>query len=783
MRTAQADAWSTGMATPAGATVRRSVRVRGTVQGVGFRPAVCRFATTLSLSGFVRNDADGVDIEIEGAAAAIARFVTELASVAPAVARIDSVETRPVAPRGELEFRIVPSVCSGAGTGPAPHASIPADLAPCALCLAELHDPEDRRYQYPFINCTACGPRFTIVRAVPYDRGATTMAPFALCADCRREYDDPTDRRHHAEPNACPACGPQLALIVPGARPAMGEAALARAVRLLRRGGIVAIKAAGGFVLAVDAGDLAAVARLRARKRRPDKPFAVMARSLADLQRIVHVDAAAEGALASAARPIVLARARRAGAIAANVAPWLDELGVFLPATPLQHLLFSDGPRFLVMTSGNLSEEPIAADNAEAQHRLGSVADAFLLHDREIHARADDSVVRVIAGRARVTRRARGFVPDPLPLPYAGPSVLAVGGELKATICLTRDKEAILSQHLGDLDNADGFAFFEETVARLEQLVGCRPAAIAHDLHDDYRTTRWARSTALPRIPVQHHHAHIASCMVEHGRTTAVLGVAFDGTGLGPDRTLWGGEFMIADLSTYHRVAHLRPLPLLGGEAAVREPWRLGAAAMLDAGEALDLFEHVAPERRRALEQLWARPHLSKRATGAGRWFDAVAALCGLRTYASYDGQAAIELEALASAGDHPPYEVGFAYEEGAPLVVDLRPTIRAIAADLRAHVGAGVVAARFHRTLAHAIAVTCRCAREQGAPETVALSGGCFQNRRLTELAVAELEGLGFEVLLHERVPCNDGGLALGQAAVASFCLANGPTEGPPCA
>ena len=771
------------MATSAGATVRRSIRVRGTVQGVGFRPAVCRFATRLSLSGFVRNDADGVDIEIEGGAAAIARFVTELSSVAPAHARIDSVESTPVAPLGELEFRIVPSAARGADAQLVARASIPADLAPCARCLAELHDPADRRYHYPFINCTACGPRFTIVRAVPYDRAVTTMAPFSLCAECRREYADPTDRRFHAEPNACPACGPQLAFVASGARPALGEAALARAVRLLCHGQIVAIKAAGGFVLAVDAENLAAVGRLRHRKNRPDKPFAVMARSLADLQSIVQLDAAAERALTSTARPIVLARARRGGPIAVNVAPWLDELGVFLPATPLQHLLFSDGPRYLVMTSGNLSEEPIAADNEDAQRRLAPIADAFLIHDREIHARADDSVVRVVAGRARVMRRARGFVPDALPLPLAGPSVLALGGELKATVCLTRDGEAILSQHLGDLDNADSFAFFEETVERLQALAGCKPEVLAHDLHPDYRSTRWARETALPRIAVQHHHAHIASCMVEHGRTSPVLGVAFDGTGLGPDGTLWGGEFMIADLAAYRRVAHLRSLPLLGGEAAVRAPWRLGAAALLDAGEALDLFQHVAPERRRALEQLWARPHLSARATGAGRWFDAVASLCGLRTFASYDGQAAIELEAVAAAGDHPPYEIGFAYEAEAPLVVDLRSTIRAITADLRGGAGAAEVAARFHRTLAHAIAVTCASLREQGAPATVALSGGCFQNRLLTELAVAELTALGFEVLLHERVPCNDGGLALGQAAVASFRVATGPVGALPCA
>jgi hydrogenase maturation protein HypF len=758
------------------ARLRRAVHVSGVVQGVGFRPAVCRFATRLSLTGFVRNDERGVDIEIEGDADAIARFVSELRSIAPPVARIDTVETRPLPPRGEGEFRIAPSAHLGA---PA-HASIPADLAPCDACLEELYDPGDRRYRYPFINCTDCGPRFTIVRAVPYDRGATTMASFRLCPECRREYADPTDRRFHAEPNACPVCGPQLAFVARGAGAAVGEAALARAVRRLRRGQIVAVKGAGGFLLAVDATRADAVARLRARKLRPDKPLAVMARSLRDLERIVHLGAAAERALTSAARPIVLAPSRRDGPIAANVAPRLHELGVFLPATPLQHLLFEAGPPYMVMTSGNLSEEPIARDNAEAQRRLAPVADAFLLHDRDVHGRADDSVVRVIAGRARVMRRARGFVPDAVMLPVAGPGVLAVGGELKATVCLTRDRQAILSQHIGDLDNADGFAFFEEALARLAELAGSDPLFVAHDLHNDYRSTRWARESGLPCIGVQHHHAHIASCLAEHGRTGPVLGVAFDGTGLGSDGTLWGGEFLIADLREFRRVGHLRSLPLLGGEAAIRAPWRLAAAALLDAGEPLDLLEGIAGDQRRALEQLWARPHLSPRATGAGRWFDAVAALCGIGREVSYDGQAAVELEAAAvGGGNHTPYDFGFAYEINAPLAVDLRPVVRAIAADVRAGVRAAVIAARFHRTLAHAIAVTCGYAREGGAPRTVALSGGCFQNRLLTELTAVELRAKGFEVLLHERVPCNDGGLALGQAAVASFRLAAGRPDG----
>jgi hydrogenase maturation protein HypF len=679
-------------------------------------------------------------------------------------------------PSGEFE----PAMAFARRSGTEAGASVPADLAPCDACLAELFDPGDRRYRYPFINCTACGPRFTIVRAAPYDRQATTMAPFSLCPDCRREFDDPADRRFRAQPNACSVCGPQLAFMARGQRPAVGEAAVARAVRLLSHGQIVAVKAAGGFVLAADATNDGAVARLRARKRRPDKPLAVMARSLADLHRIVHIDGAEERALTSAARPIVIARARRAGPIAVNVAPWLQELGVSLPSTPLQHLLLADGPRFLIMTSGNPCEEPIARDNADAQRRLASVADAFLVHDREIHARADDSVVRVVAGRARVMRRARGFVPDALSLPVAGPAVLAVGGERNTAVCLTRDKQAILSQPISDLDGTGGFAFFEEAVARLAALAGRPPEVVAHDLQTDYRTTRWARATALPCIAVQHQHAHIASCLVEHRHFGPVLGVVFDGAGLGADGALWGGEFMIADLAEFRRVAHLRPLPLPGGEAAVRAPWRVGAAALLDAGEALDLFDHVAPERMRALEQVCARPHLSPRATGVGRWFDAVAALCGIRSDVSYDGQAAVELEAAAAPGNHTPYDVGFAYEADAPLVVDLRPTVRSIVADLRANVGAAVVAARFHQTLAHAIAVCCRAARDHGAPETVVLSGACFQNRRLTELATAELEALGFEVLLHERVPCDDGGLALGQAAIASFQLATGSRSAP---
>jgi hydrogenase maturation protein HypF len=755
--------------------VRRVLRVRGTVQGVGFRPTVCRLACDLALGGFVRNDNQGVSIEIEGGRGAVGRFVERLKAAAPAAAHIESMEGAPLPVVGEQSFRIAPSAATGSRT----LALIPADLAPCAECLRELREPSNRRYRYPFINCTACGPRFTIVRSVPYDRGGTTMDAFALCAACRAEYEDPRDRRFHAEPNACPACGPSLALLAAGMPDRIGDRALRAGAGWLARGATLAVKGVGGFLLAADASDPLAVARLRRRKRRPAKPFAVMARSLAELEQVASLDEASESALVSAARPIVLCRLRPGSRLAANVAPGLREVGVFLPSTPLHQLLLDDGPPLLVMTSGNRSEEPIAGDNAEAQRALADVADAFLLHDREIHARADDSVVRVVAGVPALVRRARGFVPGPIRLPFESPPVLAVGGELKATVCFARGDEAILSQHLGDLHDADTFAFFGETIGKLERLAGTEPELVAHDLHPDYRSTRWAdrfaRERGIETRAVQHHHAHVASCLVEHGRTGRVLGVVFDGTGLGADGTLWGGEILEADLSGFRRLGHLRPIALLGGEAAIREPWRLAAAALFDAGAPeADLLEAVGAPRAALARQLWERPGLAPRATGAGRWFDAVSALAGVCSESTYDGQAAIELEAVVEEGAAEPYPFAVEAPPGAPFVLDLRPMVRAIAGELRdGAVAPGLVSARFHRTMAEIVAAACVRARESGAAESVALSGGCFQNRRLAELAKAVLERRGFEVLLQRRVPCNDGGLALGQAAVAGFVAA----------
>ena len=655
---------------------------------------------------------------------------------------------------------------------PAPAAvAVPVDLAPCSDCLRELMDPQSRRYRYPFINCGQCGPRFTIVRALPYDREQTTMARFKMCVACRHEHDDPADRRFRAEASACPACGPRLQLVVAGRPQATGEMALGAAVAALRAGQIVALKGVGGFVLACDATRGDVVARLRARKRRPDKPLAVMARALVELERLVDLDNPAREALRSAARPIVVARTRPGSEVAPGVAAGYPELGVFLPATPLQHLLLSDGPALQVMTSGNPADEAPARDDREALTRLAGIADVFLLHGRKIHAPVEDSVVRVIAGEVSTVRRARGFVPAPFVLPVSGASVLAVGTEHRATICLTRGNEAILSQHLGELGDAETYRRFEETIAKMIMLTGTAPVAVAHDLGADLRPTRWAQRAGLRLHPVQHHHAHLASCLVEHGRSGPVLAVAFDGDGAGPDGTSWGGEFLLGDLGRYQRLGHLRPIRLPSGEPAghADSPWRLAASVLFDAGEPTNLVAHAGLAALAAVHDGWRRG-TGGLATGAARWFDAVSALCGVRREVSYEGQAAGELEAIAAPGEHAGYDFWIEQRPDSPFVIDLRPTVRDIAYGLRVGTAASTVAARFHRTLAQAIATACRHARDAGAPNTVVLTGNCFQNRLLTELTLAELVPSGFEVLRHRRVPANDGGLALGQAAIAAY-------------
>lgn len=752
--------------------IRHAIRVRGTVQGVGFRPAVYRAAIAARLGGFVRNDSEGVLVEVEGPRSVVEAFPGAIRRSAPPLARIDAIEITVGRVQGDRDFHVTTSA-----EAEVVRAMIPADTATCQACVRELFDPKDRRFRYPFIVCTSCGPRYTIVRDLPYDRARTTMAGFVMCAACREEYEDPANRRFHAEPIACASCGPRVALVELGAgsvvrHRAEGDDAIVRAASLLRGGAIVAVKGIGGYQLAVDARDDVAVRRLRERKRRPHKPFAVMARARAALEGIVELDHLAREVVLGPAHPIVLARALDAG-VAPSVAPGLRELGVMLPTTPLHHLLLADGPPVLVMTSGNVSDEPIAADDDDAVERLGAIADAFLVHDRPIHTRADDSVGRIVAGALQPVRRARGWAPEPIALGFDAPAVLAVGAELKSTVCLTRGGEAFVSQHVGDLGSLEARTFFAEVIARLERLLHVTPVAIAHDLHPDYASTRWALACGARTVDVQHHHAHVASCLVENGARGAAIGIAFDGTGCGPAGDLWGGEVLVFDLERFERIGHLRPIALAGGEAAIREPWRLAVAVLLDAGEPLEVGDLGHEARRRQIRAMLEKRIASPLATGAGRWFDAVAALVGVRDVISYEGQAAIELEALASRSEEPPYT--FEVEAGTPFEIDLRPAIRAIAADVRRHVPTAAIASRFHSTMAEVVLASCRIARRTHGIDVVALSGGCFQNVLLTERALRRLEADGFRPLVHRRVPPNDGGVALGQAAIAAHRLVAG--------
>lgn len=753
---------------------RYGIRVRGVVQGVGFRPAVFRIAEALRLVGFVRNDPEGVWIEVEGRTDDVARFPESLRRDAPALSRIDALEVSPMPLGADTSFRVVAS----SGTS-SEGAIVPADVATCDACLRELFDVDDRRYRYPFVNCTDCGPRYTIVHELPYDRPKTTMAAFDMCPSCRAEYEHPANRRFHAEPNACPACGPRVGLLEGGVRTSEGDTAMLRAAALLGAGRILAVKGLGGYQLAVIATNEDAVRRLRERKRRPHKPFALMARDLATASALAELSPAERRALTSPARPIVLLRVRPGAdqRVAPSVAPELGEIGVMLPSTPLHHLLLRDGEPLLVMTSGNVSDEPIAKDDDEALTKLADVADAFLVHDRRIHTRADDSVVRVVAGAVQPVRRARGLVPDSIPLPFEAGHVLAVGAELKSTVCLTRGREAFVSQHIGDLEGLEARAFFQEVVAKLGRLLGTSPTVVAHDLHPDYASTRWAMASGLRRCVVQHHHAHVASCMAENGRTEPVIGVAFDGTGCGPAGDLWGGEVLLADLGGFERRGHLRPIALAGGEAAIRQPWRLAVAALLDAGESLEALTSTSRVKVEAVRRMIEQNVGSPRATGAGRWFDAMAALIGVRDEISYEAQAAIELEALAvmgaADGGHDtadPYAFACESKAGEPFVIDLRPTVRAVLSALRRREPKGRMAARFYATMAEAVLEACRRVRSETRVQTVALSGGCFQSRLLTETTKRRLESSGFEVLVHRRVPPNDGGIALGQAAVAAY-------------
>lgn len=789
--------------------VGEAIRVRGLVQGVGFRPAVWHIARECGLTGEVLNDGDGVLIRAFAPTTALDTFAARLLAEAPPLARIDSLERTPlvldVGEEQPTDFCITKSAATPANTGIVPDAAI------CPACLAEVMDRANRRYRYPFTNCTHCGPRLSIIRALPYDRPQTSMAAFPMCPDCQAEYDTPADRRFHAQPNACPECGPHVWLEDANGFPVpLGPApdAIARAAELIAGGAIVAVKGVGGFHLACDAGNAEAVRQLRVRKHRDHKPLALMARDTSMVRRYVSVDDAEAALLEHRAAPIVLLRHMQSASqrealadeLAPDIAPGQNTLGFMLPYTPLHHLLMRALSRPIVLTSGNLSEEPQCTANGDARARLAGIADFWLLHDRDIVNRLDDSVARVAWGGLRIIRRARGFAPEPLRLPTGfedAPPVLAMGGALKTAFCLLRSGEAVLSQHIGDLDNPATLADYRAMLGLYRQLYAFTPQAVAVDLHPDYPSTTEGERLAneaggLPVIRTQHHHAHIAACMAECGvspDTNAVLGVALDGLGLGDDGTIWGGEFLAATYADYRRLAHFAPVPMLGGDAATREPWRnayahiaraLGWEAAADEFSRVPFIEFMRGKQLGILDTMMRQGLNAPEASSAGRLFDAVAAVIGIsRERVSYEGQAAIELEALATtamamdSADATPYS--FSEEsapKGSPLILGFAQMWRAVLADIAEGAAPALIAARFHKGLAAAVAQLATRLATQEQLETVVLTGGAFQNRLMLEGVASALDSAGLRVLTPQSIPTNDGGLALGQAVIAAARL-----------
>jgi hydrogenase maturation protein HypF len=770
------------------ASQRRRIAIQGIVQGVGFRPFVYKLAVSQGLAGFVLNDSDGVTIEIEGPPATLDRFVCALRVELPPLARIDTLAMGNIPLRSnETQFTIMDSQVSNSQ-----YALIAPDTATCADCLRELFTPGDRRYHYAFINCTNCGPRFTIIQDVPYDRAQTTMRNFQMCPTCQQEYSDPLNRRFHAQPDACPACGPQLSfqrwtLPATALRADSGGNAIADAAQALASGSLLALKGLGGYHLACDALNEVTVLRLRQRKHREARPFALMVPDLATARQLCRISEDEAELLLSPRRPIVLLERHARASLASSVAPFSQTLGLMLPYTPLHHLLLQAYARIaperlfvLVMTSGNLSSEPIVYGDEEAQVRLRLIADGILTHNRAIQTRCDDSVLRVAAGGVQFFRRARGYVPEPLRLAQAFPEpVLACGGHLKNTFCLGREHQAFLSQHLGDLENLETLDAFRAGIEHFQQLFAITPTVLAYDLHPEYLATKYALESAIAnKIGVQHHHAHIASVLAEHGLSGPVIGVAADGTGYGTDGAIWGCEIMRADLLDFERVAHLAYVPLPGGEQAVRQPWRMAAVYLARAcGDDfwrldIPLVPRLERSKWQTLEGMIARGLNTPPTSSLGRLFDAVAALLGLRTEVVYEGQAAIELETFAQP-DRQSYP--FALRGESPVLLDVLPTFRALVSDLQKGVSLQRVAGRFHTTIAELLLAGCLRAREQSGLHIVALSGGVFQNRLLLELVIARLQARGFQVYTNRQVPPNDGGLSLGQAAIAAARLRAG--------
>ena len=751
--------------------------MRGIVQGVGFRPFVYGLARRFALDGFIRNTAQGVVIQVEGDPAVLDAFHDQLVHQPPPLASIDEVESTGVPVRGEHGFRIDSSDPTAAHDR---NVRISPDVATCDACLRDLYEPANRRHLYPFITCATCGPRLTIVTGAPYDRARTTMARFAMCAACRHEYEDPLDRRFHAETIACDRCGPALDLRDGAFQPIDGDP-IGRLATALGHGQIAAIKGPGGYHLACDATSPEAVAKLRLRKHRDEKPFAVMFDSLEAVEQVCELDDVERRMLMSPARPIVVLRRRRTQPAqpspAEGVAPGTDSLGAMLPSTPVQHLLLQAVGRPLVMTSGNRSQEPVAFQDSEAFDRLTGIADVFLANDRPIHVRCDDGVSRVADGSELPVRRSRGDAPRPINLlrPCRRP-VLAVGGHLKNTFALGRHSDAFVSHHVGDLNDHSALEAFAREIALFEALFEISPEVIAHDLHPDYHSTRYAVTRGardgLRTLPVQHHHAHVASCLAEHHFHGPVIGVAFDGSGYGDDETIWGGEFLVGDAEVVQRMAHLRTVRLPGGEQAVREPWRMAMSHLLDAGEDAGLVTERNRDVAPVVEQMIARGVNSPLTSSAGRLFDAVAALAGIRDRVSFEGQAAMQLEWLAAeAGPSRPYPMPIDACEGM-LVLDTRLLISAVAQDVRTGCSPSVIGRRFHAGFADGVASVCERIRELTGVGEVVLTGGVFLNVLLTEECLDRLRRSGFVVYRHHVVPPNDGGLSLGQLAVAAARL-----------
>jgi hydrogenase maturation protein HypF len=765
-----------------------SISVRGIVQGVGFRPFVYGLAVKHNLKGWVYNTSEDVRIELEGTAEAIRQFERELKTKAPPLARIENVTVEYHPPRGYKNFEIRQSQAQEGK-----YQLISPDVATCQACLGELLNPEDRRYRYPFTNCTNCGPRFTIIEDMPYDRPKTTMRYFQMCPQCQVEYDNPLDRRFHAQPNACPKCGPQVELVDNQGNLITESNPIAAASQILKEGKVVAIKGLGGFLLACDATNDTVIKTLRQRKKRSSKPFAIMVATVEEAKKHCYVSPEEENLLTSPQSPIVLMRWREDSSVSREIAPNLKFLGVMLPYTPLHHILLRDTGLPLVMTSGNLSEEPIARDNDEALRRLSGIADYFLVHNRDIYSRYDDSVAILERGTSQLIRRARSYAPYPIRLQFEAKQVLGCGAEEKNTFCLTKDNYAFLSQHIGDMENMETLEHFDSTISLYKRLFHVEPEIIAYDLHPDYLATKYAQElseSGMKLVPVQHHHAHIASCMADNGLESPVIGVALDGTGMGADGNIWGGEFLVADYRNFRRVGHLEYLPLPGGDAAIKRPYRTAIGYILtllgenalnavivneEKQSQLASIGQVTKVEVEVIKSQIERKINSPVSSSMGRLFDAISAMLGIRGEIDYEGQAAVELEMAAYEEDYAHVKESYPYrivENEELRIVHLRDLLSAIIKDFREGVSKGRISVKFHNTVAQMINEMCHLIANETGIRQLALSGGVFQNRLLLRKTVSLLESGGFQVFTHRQVPCNDGGISLGQAVIANFAV-----------